>query len=229
MTTATGWFVTGPAGPLFVDDGGADGGRLPVVLVHSFGGSTAQWAPQLAHLRGTRRAIALDLRGHGQSAAPGDDDYAVESLAADIGAVVDCLGLPAVVLVGHGLGAKAALEFAGAHPDRVAGLVLAAAPARIPGPGGADDRRPGAGLRRDERGDQRPAPDRRERRRPGAHRPRRRAGPAGRRAARHRGIAPPRPGAGPRTLSRSDARGDHARGRHAGRHPPPRARRTSTR
>jgi pimeloyl-ACP methyl ester carboxylesterase len=132
MATATNWHVTGPAGTLFVDDGGVDGGRLPVVLTHSFGGSSAQWAPQLEHLRHSRRAIGIDLRGHGASAAPKDGDYAVESLAADVGAVLQRLGLDRVVLVGHGLGAKAALEYAGAHPDRVAGLVLAAAPARIP-------------------------------------------------------------------------------------------------
>jgi pimeloyl-ACP methyl ester carboxylesterase len=132
MTTATGWRVSGPAGMLFVDDAGKPDGHLPVVLVHSFGGTTAQWAPQLEHLRKTRRAIAFDLRGHGQSGLPDDDDFAVESLGADIGAVVERLGLPRVVLIGHGLGAKAALEYAAAAPERVAGLLLAAAPARIP-------------------------------------------------------------------------------------------------
>ena len=132
MATATGWQVSGPAGMLFVDDGGPGGAHLPVVLIHSFGGSSAQWAPQLEHLRETRRAIAFDLRGHGQSAAPSDQDYTVASMAADIDAVVDGLGLTRVVLVGHGLGAKAALEYAASHRDQAAGLVLAAAPARIP-------------------------------------------------------------------------------------------------
>jgi pimeloyl-ACP methyl ester carboxylesterase len=128
----TGRQVKGPSGTLFVDDDGADRGRLPVMFVHSFAGSSVQWAPQLAHLRRTRRAIGLDLRGHGQSTAPDNDDYAIESLAADIGAVLDELGLVSAVLVGHGLGAKAALEYAGAHLERVSGLLLAAAPARIP-------------------------------------------------------------------------------------------------
>ncbi|MGZ6315126.1 MAG: alpha/beta fold hydrolase [Candidatus Limnocylindrales bacterium] len=132
MTTATGRHVSGPAGRLFVDDGGRDRGKLPVVLAHSFGGSTAQWAPQLLHLRGIRRAVALDVRGHGASDPPKDGDYATESLAADIGAVLDGLGLAKVVLVGHGLGAEVALEYAGTNADRVAGLLLAAAPARIP-------------------------------------------------------------------------------------------------
>lgn len=173
MTTATGRHVTGPAGTLFVDADGTDRGKLPVVLVHSFGGSTAQWAQQLQHLRRVRRAVALDFRGHGESAPPKDGDYAIESLAADIGAVLDGLGLATVVLVGHGLGAKAALEYARTDPNRVAGLLLAAAPARIPADQAAQMV---AGLeqdlRADERGHQRAPPDRRDRRRAGTHRPR---------------------------------------------------------
>ena len=118
--------VQGPAGPLHVDDGGSGG--VPVVLVHSYAGSTTHWAAQLAHLRAGRRAIALDLRGHGQSAPPADGDYGVTALARDIGAVVDSLGLDRFVLVGHSLGGSAAGEYAGANPGRVAGLMLVGAP-----------------------------------------------------------------------------------------------------
>lgn len=64
--------IAGPAGILSVDDGGAGG--IPVVLLHSFGGSSAQWAAQLEHLRKTRRAVAFDLRGHGLSDSPDDGD-----------------------------------------------------------------------------------------------------------------------------------------------------------
>jgi pimeloyl-ACP methyl ester carboxylesterase len=122
--------VAGLAGMLCVDDGGAGG--IPVVLIHSFGGSSAQWAAQLEHLRKTRRAIAFDLRGHGRSDAPADGDYAIASLAGDAGAVLDALSLPRVVLVGHSLGAAVAIEYAGGHAARVAGLLLNGAPARLP-------------------------------------------------------------------------------------------------
>jgi pimeloyl-ACP methyl ester carboxylesterase len=118
--------VQGSAGPLHIDDGGSGG--LPVVFVHSYAGSTTHWEAQLAHLRAGRRAIALDLRGHGQSATPADGDYGVAALARDIGAVVDSLGLDRFVLVGHSLGGSAAGEYAGANPGRVAGLVLVGAP-----------------------------------------------------------------------------------------------------
>ena len=73
-TTQVSQSIAGPAGPLHVDDGG-DGAGVPVVFVHSFGGSTAHWPAQLAYLRKSRRALAVDLRGHGLSARPADNNY----------------------------------------------------------------------------------------------------------------------------------------------------------
>jgi pimeloyl-ACP methyl ester carboxylesterase len=122
--------ISGPAGFLHIDDGGSDG--VPVVFVHSFGGSTAHWTAQLAHLRKTRRAVALDLRGHGQSASPAGDDYAVESLAGDIAAVADVLKFQRFVLVGHSIGGAVSLAYSGEHPERVAGLVLVGTPGKMP-------------------------------------------------------------------------------------------------
>lgn len=119
-----------PAGSLYFDDGGAGG--VPVMFVHSFAGSTAHWAVQLAHLRKTRRAVALDLRSHGHSDSPIRDDYAVKSLAGDIAAVVDGLKLKRFVLVGHSMGGSASLAYAGAYPQHIAGLVLVSAPGKIP-------------------------------------------------------------------------------------------------
>ena len=115
---------------LHVDDGGAGG--MPVVFIHSFAGSSAHWSAQLAHLRQSRRAVALDLRGHGKSALPRDGDYAIVSLVSDVAAVVDRLRLKRFVLVGHSLGGAVAIAYSFAHPDRVAGLVLVGAPGKVP-------------------------------------------------------------------------------------------------
>lgn len=119
--------IAGPAGAIAIDDGGSMPQRkrgLPVVLVHSLAGNSTHWAAQLEHLRRTRRAVALDLRGHGRSDPPKDGDYTIAAMAGDIAAVVDTLKLDRFVLVGHSMGGGAALAYAGAHPDRVAGLVL---------------------------------------------------------------------------------------------------------
>ncbi|MEM7343153.1 MAG: alpha/beta hydrolase [Chloroflexota bacterium] len=107
---------------IYVDDDGV--GEVPVVFIHSLAGNTSQWATQLNHIRTTRRAIALDLRGHGQSAPPTNRDYAIKSMAQDIQTVVDQLSLEKFILVGHSMGGSVAGAYAGAYAERVAGLLL---------------------------------------------------------------------------------------------------------
>jgi pimeloyl-ACP methyl ester carboxylesterase len=115
---------TGPSPvELYADDGGAGDG-IPVVLLHSLAGNARQWEAQLAHLRATRRAVALEWRGHGRSPAAPDGSWRVEDMAEDVAAAADRLGLERFVLVGHSAGGSVAIACAGAHPDRVAGLFL---------------------------------------------------------------------------------------------------------
>jgi pimeloyl-ACP methyl ester carboxylesterase len=95
-----------------------------VLFVHGLAGNGGQWALQLDHLRRWRRALALDLRGHGESDPAEDGAYEVAAFAADVAAVADHFALRRFVLVGHSLGAAAAIAHAAAHPRRVAGLLL---------------------------------------------------------------------------------------------------------
>jgi len=106
-----------------VDDGGSGG--IPVIFVHSLAGNALQWSSQLKHLRKERRAIALDLRGHGLSESPRNGEYSINSLAEDIEAVADASGLQRFILVGHSLGATVSIDYAGRYPEKVAGLLLA--------------------------------------------------------------------------------------------------------
>jgi pimeloyl-ACP methyl ester carboxylesterase len=115
-------FVAGPAGRLRVSDGGR-GDAVTVVFVHGLGASWAGYRGQLDHLRATRRAIAFDLRGHGESDAPANGDYAGAALAADVDAVARALALPRFVLVGHSMAGMVLSAYAGAHPEKLAGLV----------------------------------------------------------------------------------------------------------
>ena len=71
--------INGPQGRLVVDDGGTGG--IPILFVHGNGGNRSQWAAQLAYLRHSRRAVAFDLRGMGESALPANSDYSVEGFA----------------------------------------------------------------------------------------------------------------------------------------------------
>jgi len=125
-------WIAGPAGNLYVRDGGNPGdsrdrehpGALPVLLLHSLAGNGGQWALQLDHLRRHRRTVALDFRGHGESDPADDGDYSIPGFAADVAAAADQLGLRRFLLAGHSLGAAVAIEYAGRHPERVAGLLL---------------------------------------------------------------------------------------------------------
>jgi pimeloyl-ACP methyl ester carboxylesterase len=116
-------WIEGPAGVLSLHEEGAGG--LPVLFLHSLAGNVGQWARQRALVGRDRRAVGLDLRGHGGSSPPRDGDYSVPAMARDVAAVMEALGLEGAVLVGHSFGGLVALEYAGRRPDRVAGLLLA--------------------------------------------------------------------------------------------------------
>lgn len=98
--------------------------RLPIVFVHGMACSADIWERQLTHTAESRRAIAIDLRGHGASTPPADDDYSPAACATDLFAVLAALELEQIVLVGHSFGACVALAAAAAKPQAIAQLVL---------------------------------------------------------------------------------------------------------
>jgi len=116
------FFIKSAAGKIFVDRGGSGG--VPVVIVHSLAGNTAQWQAPLDHLRQTRRAIAFDMRGHGKSDLAADHDYSLVAMAQDVAAAVDSLKIEKFILVGHSYGGGVIATYAGQHPERVAGLLF---------------------------------------------------------------------------------------------------------
>jgi pimeloyl-ACP methyl ester carboxylesterase len=120
--------IKGPEGFLYVEDGGT--GDIPVVFLHSFGGSTEHWNNQREHLETTRRVVAFDFRGNGRSDPAAENRYNPEALADDLAAVADSLKLERFVLVGHSMGGAVAVAYTAAHRERVAGLVLAGAPGK---------------------------------------------------------------------------------------------------
>jgi pimeloyl-ACP methyl ester carboxylesterase len=116
-----------------VEDGGrihvVERGRGPaVVLLHGIMLSSALWVHQLRDLADHHRVIAIDLRGHGQS-LPGATGSGIQTLAADVRAVLDALAVEDAVLVGHSMGGMVALQLVVDLPEaerhrRLAGIVL---------------------------------------------------------------------------------------------------------
>ncbi len=97
---------------------------LPIVFIHGMACSANIWETQLAHTAQTRRAIAIDFRGHGASTPPADDNYAPAACASDLFIVLAALEWERIILVGHSFGSLVALAAAAAQPDVIAQLVL---------------------------------------------------------------------------------------------------------
>lgn len=101
-----------------------DGGT-PLVLVHGFGGDLNNWLFNQESLAAKRTVIAFDLPGHGQSSKQ-VGNATLGEFAQVLHDVMDALSVPKAHLAGHSMGGAIALEFALAHPGRVASLTLIA-------------------------------------------------------------------------------------------------------
>jgi len=98
------------------------GSGWPLLFLHGAWVDRDLWAPQRERFADRFQVVVPDLRGHGDSS---DDGVAVDRMADDVAALCDELGLASPVVCGLSLGGLVAQAFATAHPDRIAGLVLA--------------------------------------------------------------------------------------------------------
>ena len=103
----------------------------PVVLIHGNWATASWWEPVLERVPSGIRAIAYDLRGRGATRGP-DTGYDVPSLAADLFAFADALGLDRFAVVGHSLGSAVAMEAALEREARLRALAVVS-PAWIDG------------------------------------------------------------------------------------------------
>jgi len=97
---------------------------VPLVFVHGFGNTARIWDDAAAVVAPYYRTIAIDQRGHGDSDHDAEHRYDYEDLANDLEAVTAALEIDRFVLVGHSLGGRVSMTFAGRHPERLAGLVI---------------------------------------------------------------------------------------------------------
>ena len=119
-------FKNGDVEIAYLDQGGEG---EPIVLIHGFA-STKEvnwvvpgWVTTLT--RAGRRAIALDNRGHGQSSKLYDPAaYDSATMADDVRALLDHLGIERADVMGYSMGARIAAFLALKHPARVRSVIL---------------------------------------------------------------------------------------------------------
>ena len=96
-----------------------------LVLLHGFPQTWLTWRLIITRLAERYHVVAPDLRGYGDSAKPpGQQGYDKGTMAADLYALAQTLGLRRPLLIGHDRGARVARRYALDHPDALAGAAL---------------------------------------------------------------------------------------------------------
>ncbi|GAC1299289.1 MAG: alpha/beta hydrolase [Ktedonobacteraceae bacterium] len=95
-----------------------------IVLMHGFPDNLHLYDRLLPWLITSHRVVTFDFLGWGESSKPARYPYTAANQTLDLDAVIEQLKLEHVVLVAHDASGPPAIDWALAHPDRVAALVL---------------------------------------------------------------------------------------------------------
>jgi len=118
-----------------------------VLMIHGFPESWYSWRYQLPALANAGyHAVAMDVRGYGRSGKPSKvADYRMVQKVADVVGVVEALGSPPTVVVGHDWGAPIAWNSALLRPDLFLGVAGISVP--YSSQSGAKGMRPTSAMR----------------------------------------------------------------------------------
>lgn len=94
------------------------------ILLHGFAHQSRAWDPLSQTLLSAHRVIALDFRGHGDSAWDESQSYCHNALLEDLDTLVNTLQLRQFHLAGHSMGARVAMLYAARHPQSISSLTI---------------------------------------------------------------------------------------------------------
>jgi pimeloyl-ACP methyl ester carboxylesterase len=106
----------------YADWGNAD--APPLLLLHGTRDHARSWDWTARRLRDRWHVMALDWRGHGDSAWSPDGAYLLPYNILDLLEMIEALGVPQVTIVAHSFGGNVAARYAGVYPDRVRKIVF---------------------------------------------------------------------------------------------------------
>src|SRR5260370_36949946 len=130
-------FHNGAVEIAYLDEGEGD----PILLVHGFASSKnvnwvyPTWVSELK--KHGRRVIALDNRGHGDSAKLYDaEQYHIGTMAGDVSALMDHLNIERADIMGYSLGGRMTAWLARRQPQRLRSAVFGGIAIGLIGGGG---------------------------------------------------------------------------------------------
>ncbi|WVE36536.1 2-succinyl-6-hydroxy-2,4-cyclohexadiene-1-carboxylate synthase [Priestia megaterium] len=105
-----------------------EGKGEPLLLLHGFTGSSQTWRTFMKKFAKDYQVIAVDIIGHGQSAAPKEiKPYSMEAVVEALHDLLQQLSLSQINVIGYSMGGRLALSFAQRYPHLVKKLVLESA------------------------------------------------------------------------------------------------------
>ena len=106
----------------YLDWGNED--KPKVLLLHGLRGHCHSWDDVSAEFCKDYHILALDQRGRGDSDwAPGGD-YSSQSFVADLEGFCEAVGFDKFTLIGHSMGGRNSMAFAGNNADKLENLVI---------------------------------------------------------------------------------------------------------
>jgi pimeloyl-ACP methyl ester carboxylesterase len=126
MSDARSMMITVPGGQMHGLDFGPADRPIDMLFLHATGFNAHTYAPLLAPLATKRRILALDMRGHGQSALPAVPSALTswDIFARDTVAALSAIKAKKLIVAGHSMGAAVAVLAAIRQPMLAKQLVL---------------------------------------------------------------------------------------------------------
>ena len=99
-------------------------GKPKVLLLHGVRGHSHSWDDVSAEFYQDYHIFALDQRGRGESDWAPSGDYSSESFVADLEGFCQAVGMEKFILVGHSMGGRNGMAFAGKNAEMLEKMVI---------------------------------------------------------------------------------------------------------
>jgi len=119
----TGKFIVANSIRQFYEING-EAGNPWITLIHGSGDNHLAWELQIADLSNKYRVLTYDVRGHGATETPFNQEVSQTTLIEDLHELLRALNIENTGLIGYSMGAGIARNYAAVYPEQIWGLVL---------------------------------------------------------------------------------------------------------